>query len=69
MKKVFTNGPEDKGSIQDRVLTTTQKMVRDTAWLNTQHHKVRIKGKVKQSNERSSFLSNTSVTNFTLHII
>ena len=32
----------------------TQKMVLDTALLNTQHYKVRIKGKVEQSRDWSS---------------
>ena len=35
-------------------------MVLDTSFLNTQQDKVRIKGKVEQSRERSSALSNTS---------
>ena len=35
-------------------------MVLDTALLNTQHYKVKIKGKVKQSMERSSILPYTS---------
>ena len=34
----------------------TLKMVLDTSLLNTQHYKVRIKGKVEQSKERSSTL-------------
>ena len=29
-------------------------MIRDAALLNTQHYKVRIKGKVEKSRERSS---------------
>ena len=33
--------------IPDRVITKTQKMVLDTALLNTQHYKVQIKGKVE----------------------
>ena len=33
--------------------TKTQKMVLDAALLHTQHYKVRIKGKVEQSRERS----------------
>ena len=37
-------------------------MVLDAALLNTQHYKVRIKGKVEQSKERSSALSYTLVT-------
>ena len=36
-------------------------MVLDAALLNTQHYKVRIKGKVEQSKEGSTALSNTSV--------
>ena len=35
----------------------TQKMLLDAALLNTQHYKVRIKGKVEQSKERSNALS------------
>ena len=49
MIKVFANGPGDWGSIPGRVIPTTQKIVLDTALLNTQHHKVTIKGKVEQS--------------------
>ena len=37
----------------------TQKMVLDAALLNTQHYKVRIKGKVEKSREWSSALPNT----------
>ena len=42
-----------------RVIQKTQKMVLDAALLNTQHCKVRIKGKVEQSRERSSGLPYT----------
>ena len=41
--------------------TEDSKMVLDTSLLNSQHYKVRIKGKVEQSWERSSALSYTSV--------
>ena len=41
--------------------TKDSKIVLDTALLNTQHYKVRIKGKVEQSGEWSSALSYTSV--------
>ena len=58
---VFANSPGDWGSIQGRVISKTLKMVLDTSLLNTQQHKVRIKGKVEQSRERSSALSYTSV--------
>ena len=47
----FTNGPGDLGSIPGRVIPKTQKMVLDASLLNTQHYKVRIKGKVEQSRE------------------
>ena len=57
---VFANGLEDRGSIPDRVTPKTLKMVLDTSLLNTQHFKVRIKGKVEQSRERSSALPYTS---------
>ena len=50
----FANGPGDLGSIPGRVIPKTFKMVLDTSCLNTQQYKVRIKGKVEQSKERSS---------------
>ena len=59
--RVFINGPGDRGSIPGRVIPKTQKIVLDISLLNTQHYKVRIKGKVEQSKERSSTLPNTSV--------
>ena len=59
--RVFANGPGDLGSIPGRVIPKTQKMVLDTSLLNTQHYKVRIKGKVEQSRERSSALPYTLV--------
>ena len=57
MSKVFANGQGDRGSI----IPKTQKMVLDAALLNTQHYKVRIKGKVEQSRERSGALLYISV--------
>ena len=50
----YTNSPGDWGSIPGRVIPKTEKMVLDAALLNTQHYKVRIKGKVEQSREKSS---------------
>ena len=49
--RVFANGPGDLGSIPGRVIPKSQKMVLDASLLNTQHYKVRIKGKVEQSRE------------------
>ena len=49
--RVFANGPGDLGSIPCRVIPKTQKMVLDASLLNTQHYKVRIKGKVEESRE------------------
>ena len=49
--RVFANGPGDLGSIPGRDIPKTQKMVLDTSLLNTQHYKVRIKGKVEPSRE------------------
>ena len=43
--RVFANGPGDLGSISGRVIPKTQKMVLGVSLLNTQHYKVRIKGK------------------------
>ena len=51
ISRVFANSPGDRDSIPGRVIPKTQKMVLDAALLNT---KVRIKGKVEQSRERSS---------------
>ena len=59
--RVFSNGPEDLGSIQGHVISKTLKMVLDTSLLNTQQYKVRIEGKVEQFKERSSALPYTSV--------
>ena len=42
MVRVFANGLGDQGSIPDRVIPKTQKMVPDAALLSTQHYKVRI---------------------------
>ena len=61
MSRVFANGPGDWGSIPGRVIPKTQKMVLDAALLSTQHHKVKIKGKVEQSRELSSTLPYTSM--------
>ena len=46
---MFIKGPGDRVSIPDRVIRKTQKMVIDAALLNTQHQKVRIKGKWSSS--------------------
>ena len=61
MVRVFANGPGDLGSIPGRVIPKTQKMVLGVTLLKTQLYKVRIKGKVEQSRERSSTLPYTSV--------
>ena len=61
MSRVFANGAEDHGSIPGQVIPKTQKMVIDAALLSTQHYKVRTKGKVEQSRERSGALPYTSV--------
>ena len=59
--RVFANGPGDLGSIPGRVIPKSQKMKLDASLLNTQHYKVRIKGKVEQSWEGSSALPYTLV--------
>ena len=51
MRRVFANGPGDRGSIPGRFIPKTPKMVLDAALLNTQYYKVRIKGKVEESRE------------------
>ena len=59
--RVFANDPGDRGSIPGRVIPKTLKMELDTTLLNTQHYKVRFKGKVEQSWEWSSALPYTLV--------
>ena len=59
--RVFANGSGDLGSITGCIIPKTLKMVLDTCLVNTQRYKVRIKGKVEQSRERSSVLPYTSV--------
>ena len=61
MSRVFDYGPGDRGSIPGRIIPKTQKIVLDAALLSTQHYKIRIKGKVEQSRERSSALLYTSL--------
>ena len=61
MSSVLTNGLGDRCSILGRVIAKTQKMVLDSALINTQHSKVRIKSKVEQPREWSSTLSYTLV--------
>ena len=61
MSRVFANGSGDRGSIPGRIIPKTLKMVLDATLLNTQHYKVRIKGKVEQYRERSNALPYTSM--------
>ena len=71
MSKMFANGPGDWESVPGRVIPKTQKMVLDSALFNTQHYKVRIKGKVEQPRERNSALSYISVSSYwkgSLHV-
>ena len=56
----FTSG--DLCSIPGRVIPLTLKIVLDTFLLNTQQYKVRIKGKLEQSRERSSAFPDASVS-------
>ena len=58
---MFANGPGDLGSIPGHVKPKTKKMVIDTSLLITQQYKVCIKGKVEQSEKRSSALPYTLV--------
>ena len=48
MSRVFANGPVDRGSILGQIILKTLKIVLDAALLDTQHYKVRIKGKAEQ---------------------
>ena len=56
MGRLFANGPRDLDSIQGRAIPKIFKIALDTSLLNTQQYKVRIKGKVEQSRERSNAL-------------
>ncbi len=47
MVRVFATGSGDLGSIPGRDIPKIQKIVLDATLLNTQHYKVRIKGKVE----------------------
>ena len=49
MSKVFANGSGDLCSILGRIIPKTQEMVLDTALINTQHYKVRIKSNMEPS--------------------
>ena len=49
MRRVSTNGPEDRGSIPGRVIPKTQKMVLDVALLNSI---IMYRSRVKWSNPR-----------------
>ena len=61
VSRMLTSGPGHLGSIPCHVIQKTFKMVLDTSLLNTQEYKIRIKGKVEHSRERSSALPYTSV--------
>ena len=54
MIRVFASGPVDLGSILGRIIPTTQKMSLDPFLLKSQHYKLWIKGKGKQSREWGS---------------
>ena len=57
LQQPIANGLGDWGSIQvESYQRLLKKMVLDPSLLNTQHYKVRIKGKVEQSRKRSSTL-------------
>ena len=51
---VFTDGPVDRRSFPGEIIPTSQKMVLDLVLFNTQHYKVRNKGKMELSREKSS---------------
>ena len=74
MGRVFANVLGDWGSIPGHVIPKTQKIVIDATLLNTQHYKVRIKGKVENPRKgvvaiaKGAFgLPSTTVSNFTYY--
>ena len=46
MSRVFASGLGDRCSIPGRVIPKTKKMILDATLFDTQHYKIRIKGKV-----------------------
>ena len=54
LNRVFASGLENRGSIPVWVIPKTPKMVLGVSFLDIQHYKVRIKGKVEQSRKLSS---------------
>ena len=61
ISSAFANGLGDQGSIPGGDIPKPKKMVLDAAFLNTQHYKEMIKGKVEHSREWSSALPYTPV--------
>ena len=61
MGRVLANVLGDLGSIPGRAIPKTLKMVLDTSLVNTKPYKVRIKGKVGESRERSCTIPYTLV--------
>ena len=63
MVRVFFNprSSHTKDTRKKKKKKKKKKKVLDACLLNTQHYKVRIKGKVEQSRERSSALPYTAV--------
>ena len=57
---IYVDG-DPKAPFSGRIIPKTQKMVLDSTQLNTQHYKVRIKGKVEQSREWSRAFHYTSI--------
>ena len=81
MVRVFTNDPGDWGSIASRVIPKTQKIVLVASLLNSQNHKIQIKGKwnnrekevalftIRRSNEKGTFGSpSTTVDQLYIYI-
>ena len=54
---MFADGLGYRGLIPGRVILKIQKMVLDASLHNTQHYRVRIKGKIEQYREKSNALS------------
>ena len=50
--RAFTNGQGDRGSISDRIMPKTQKMVLDASLLKIEHYTVLIKDKRSNPGKR-----------------
>ena len=56
ISRVFANNLGDRGSIPSRIILKTQEMRLGATLLNTQHYKVRIKGKWSNQGKKCLYI-------------